>query len=253
VYKEVSEAQENNDRLLTTTALTFVRQGVLKVQDGDRFLIVHPGQFVLLPKGCYTITDLIPESGRFVAWVAFMSDELIRKTIDLTRQTSQMNEVRCYSQGAVVQSFFQALRLVYAEKINSPELTRLKLNELLSLLLNGADGSALELQLQAIVQRKHEPIKTFMEKHFMRPLSVEDYAFLSGRSISTFHRDFKSQLGKGPKRWLIEKRLQKAMELFKSESGLKVFEVMRKVGYQDLPHFSRSFKKEFGILPKSIK
>ena len=40
-----------------------------------------------------------------------------------------------------------------------------------------------------------------MEKNFDKPLKIEDYAYLTGRSLSTFRRDFKSYFEITPQKW----------------------------------------------------
>ena len=91
-----------------------------------------------------------------------------------------------------------------------------------------------------------------MLQHFEKPLDIADYAYLTGRSISTFQRDFKSKFASSPKQWLIEKRLQKAAQLLKQTSA-SVTEIALKVGYDNVSHFIKAFNKKYGNSPKQYQ
>lgn len=91
-----------------------------------------------------------------------------------------------------------------------------------------------------------------MEENFDKPLDIEDYAYLTGRSISTFRRDFKSKYTISPKKWLIEKRLEKASLLLKGKND-SVTSIALQVGYENTSHFIKAFQKEFNISPKQFQ
>jgi AraC-like DNA-binding protein len=75
---------------------------------------------------------------------------------------------------------------------------------------------------------------------------------LTGRSLTTFKRDFDTIYGVTPLRWLIKKRLELAHYML-LENRQKPVEVYREVGFEDLSHFSYAFKKQFGYAPKTIR
>jgi AraC-like DNA-binding protein len=83
-------------------------------------------------------------------------------------------------------------------------------------------------------------------------LSVSDLAHLSGRSLSSFNRDFKNLHQITAKQWLLEKRLLHAKELLESEKYL-VTEVAMMVGYNNISHFIKAYKRKYGLTPKAAK
>ncbi len=80
---------------------------------------------------------------------------------------------------------------------------------------------------------------------------VAGVAYLTGRSLSTFKRDFEKIYHMTPSRWLLQKRLEDAHYLLK-EKRLKATEVFIEVGFKDYSHFYVAFKKLFGIAPSMI-
>ena len=89
---------------------------------------------------------------------------------------------------------------------------------------------------------------SFMNQSFLLKVPLKIFALQTGRSLSTFHREFKKVFGETPHRWIMKKRLNYARKLMDSD-GLKPSEVYITSGFEDLAHFSRAFKKEFGYPP----
>ena len=91
----------------------------------------------------------------------------------------------------------------------------------------------------------------FMQRNFMFNMSLEKLVYLTGRSLSTFNRDFKKLFHTTPQRWLTGKRLELAYYHL-SEKKKKPTEVYLEVGFEDLSHFSYTFKKKYGISPNQL-
>ena len=90
-----------------------------------------------------------------------------------------------------------------------------------------------------------------MDANFAKPLSIEDYAYLTGRSLSSFRRDFIDHYGISPKQWLIDKRLEKARDLLE-KNNTTVSQIALEVGYENFSHFVKAFHKKYGIPPKQF-
>jgi AraC-like DNA-binding protein len=90
-------------------------------------------------------------------------------------------------------------------------------------------------------------LQDFMEKNFRCDMSMTEFARASGRSLSTFKRDFKKMSELSPERWLTDRRLRSAFELLKR--GRRVSDACFDVGFKNVSHFSAIFKKKFGITP----
>lgn len=95
-------------------------------------------------------------------------------------------------------------------------------------------------------------IEAYMNRNFRFNVSLERFALLTGRSLSAFKRDFKAVFKDSPSRWLVRKRLQEAYFLVQNQ-GRKPSDIYLELGFESLSHFSVAFKKEFGIVPTSLK
>ena len=98
-----------------------------------------------------------------------------------------------------------------------------------------------------------EQILSYFEEHYNEKISLDQIAenmYLSPFYISKI---FKSETGGTPIRHLIDIRLDKAKELLERGWGGSIQEVAAKVGYDDAYHFSKLFKKRYGLSPSQVR
>ncbi len=141
-------------------------------------------------------------------------------------------------------STFMHTLIDYKELISDPDMLKLKQKEALLLLLKRYPE--LENDLFDFSVPHKIDLEKFMQKNYHFNVQLERFAFLTGRSLSTFQRDFAAVFKETPSRWLLKKRLQEAYYLIK-EKGKKSSEIYLDLGFEDLSHFSFVFKKQFGI------
>lgn len=95
-----------------------------------------------------------------------------------------------------------------------------------------------------------EQILNYFESHYNEKISLDQIAenmYLSPFYISKI---FKSETGDTPISHLINIRLEKARELL--EEGGSIQAVAAQVGYDDAYHFSKLFKKRYGVAPSKV-
>jgi AraC family transcriptional regulator, exoenzyme S synthesis regulatory protein ExsA len=94
-------------------------------------------------------------------------------------------------------------------------------------------------------------LEAFMQRNYIFNLPLERFAYLSGRSISSFKRDFAAIFNATPQRWLTFKRLELAHYLIK-EKHVKPSDAYIEAGFENLSHFSAAFKNQYGYNPSQI-
>lgn len=94
-------------------------------------------------------------------------------------------------------------------------------------------------------------LREFMETHYKDNMPLEQLAAATGRSLSTFRRDFSKEFGTTPGRWLLKKRLKEAYRLI-TQSHKSPSTFLYDLGFESFPHFSRSFKASYGIQPSML-
>ncbi|MBO4291653.1 MAG: helix-turn-helix transcriptional regulator [Lachnospiraceae bacterium] len=112
------------------------------------------------------------------------------------------------------------------------------------------DGYAFESTNKKYVVEK---MLNYFEEHYSEKISLDQIA--GNMYLSPFYvsKIFKSETGDAPIQHLIKIRLEKAKELLESGATGNVQEIAAQVGYEDAYHFSKLFKKRFGITPTQAK
>ena len=139
------------------------------------------------------------------------------------------------------------------ERSMDPRLVDLKLRELLLNIAGEPRNAAFVASFQAMMRsRGMDRMRRIMEDNYCYNLSLEAYGRMCGRSLSAFKRDFQQLFKAPPGRWLREQRLRRA-KLLLSAGDLQVSEVAFQCGFENLSHFSKAFKEEFGHSPTELK
>lgn len=89
----------------------------------------------------------------------------------------------------------------------------------------------------------------YMEHNYQRELTVEEVADMCRLNRSYFSKLFRESMGCPPQEFLIRLRLTKAAEMMKMTTN-SIRDIAAGCGYPNQLHFSRAFKKHYGISPK---
>lgn len=260
IHKKLDEPVLRKEGYLSTHVLTMVLQGTLRLENDDGLFVEIPeGKSVFIPKGLYTVSDILPKSGIFEAVMYFFEADLIRQFLEhqsFKTEGKEKSVSHLIIPGNDDLRFFahSLLRLYGGDVPASRQLAKLKLLELLHLLHSAFDDKNQFPNLLATLDnRERRSLREFMQANFHKPLGIGDYAYLTGRSVSTFTRDFKAKFdGLSPKQWLIEQRLEKAHGLLMRNHVNNISEVAWESGYENIPHFIKEFNKKYGITPKQF-
>lgn len=130
-----------------------------------------------------------------------------------------------------------------------------------------ADGDALfgclkermkaliELQIGNLRQSVIRPVlrvKQYIQEHYAKPITLEDVSALAGFNPSYFSTLFKKETGMTFVEYLSAARINKAKELLHDEL-LSIAEVCDRVGYLDIKHFNKTFKKLTNVSPAEFR
>lgn len=170
--------------------------------------------------------------------------------VSIKPKTSVSPGIRCFDDHPLLKSCLTSLIPYFELQEEFPEnIASLKIKEAISIL------RLIDTEIDNVLANFEEPGKidlvSFMEKNFMFNMPMEKFGYLTGRSLSTFNRDFKKHFNITPEKWLTQKRLDLAYYQITEKKKTPV-EVYLEVGFEDLSHFSYAFKKRFGFTPTRV-
>lgn len=255
VHKTINTIDVNTDYFLASHVLSVVLKGELKLEtyyEEERYTVTK-NQLVFIPKGRYMITDIFPINEQFEAVFFFFEDTLIDQfLLNIKKQdttTSNSNLILSYTDK--IKAFTESILNIYTEPVDK-EVTRIKLFELLYLIYNSEQQQNFIQILNSLNNKKKRNLEMLMIENFDKSMSIDDYACLTGRSVSSFKRDFERQFQTTPKKWLIKKRLEKAEHLL-LHTNLPIQQISLEIGYENASHFVSLFGKWYGVTPKQFQ
>ncbi|PZR23124.1 MAG: hypothetical protein DI535_24810 [Citrobacter freundii] len=215
----------------------------------DSCVFVRKGGFIL---------EQVLDSG-FCVVLFFIPDEFICETLrsrskPLMQPRKDHESLIMIEANKTLAGFFLSMASYFSET-NDPDPTLLQL-KFRELILTIADNPRNEELLSCFCSLLHEPtissLQRIMEDNFCFNLSLEQFAKLSNRSLSAFKRDFEKIYRTSPGKWLLDRRLDRARDLL-GNTAKSINEVVFETGFESSSHFSRVFKKKFGIVPSASK
>jgi len=88
----------------------------------------------------------------------------------------------------------------------------------------------------------------FMDKEYINNPSLSEIASIANYSDIYFHRLFCKTFGVTPHQYMLNKRMEKALQLI-NENTLNIKQIAIECGYDSEFYFSRVFKNHFGTSP----
>lgn len=128
------------------------------------------------------------------------------------------------------------------------ELLVLKIKELFMLLMHTKNAPDVKRVLSKLFSPQSFSIREVVEAHLYDDISVSELAALSNHSLSSFKRKFKEIYKESTAGYLKKKKLEKAAELLLA-SNEHIGKICYDAGFNDVAHFSRSFKRQYDCSP----
>lgn len=237
-----------NDHLLV-----WLISGETKIILADTQLVFGPNSTFLLPRNhLATIINTPKDDLPHKAVAMHLSTQRLRKFY-LNKNVHPIavaGKISSFHQHPLLQSCLSSLIPYFDMQDSFPDdLASLKITEAITIL------RTIDKDIDNVLANFEEPYKielaTFMQKNFMFNLPLEKFSYLTGRSLTTFKRDFKIAFNTTPQRWLIQKRLELAHYLL-AEKQQRPIDVCYEAGFENLSHFSYAFKKRYGYPPTTL-
>ena len=233
----------------------YLVEGNMTAYDGNREYRIQSGDSGIARRNHLAKYNKQKVSGQFEKVVVIFDQDFLKSF----NESHRFPAAKPFTDDALVQldknpmvdGFVRSLTLYLNENGNiQQDFLDVKRSELLLILLK------LKPELAGIFFDFGQPekldLEAFMNKHYKFNVSIERFAYMTGRSLSAFKRDFAKTFNDTPSRWLVQKRLNEAHFLIQKKGRLPS-DVYLELGFEDLSHFSFAFKKAFGRTPTQVR
>ena len=236
----------------------YVMKGKKKWFAGDKEVMAGEGDCIFVKKGAHSIYQYFDDE--FCSLFMFVPDHFIKDTVISNRIEISVNDLEPdpapilrVQINEILQSYFLSF-LSYISNSGQPEakLAELKFRELIMIVATMRENAAIAGYFHELCNSSRPPLQSVMESNFTYPMKLDEYARLSGRSLSLFKRDFKKIYNTTPGRWLTRKRIEYGRYLLQ-KTDKSVTEAALDCGLKNHSHFSRVFKDQYGISPVEAK
>lgn len=240
-----------SDLIFEDHMLIWFISGETKIIQADATFLFKTGDIFLIPRNLLATVINYPKNGEpHKTVVMHLSGQRLKefyRNIDLDVKKNYEYKITSFNNHPLLESSLASLIPYFDMEGDFPKnIASLKITEAISILREIDKG------IDSVLANFDDPDKIdlidFMQKNFMFNMPMQKLSYLTGRSLSTFNRDFKKLFNTTPQKWLTEKRLELAYyQLY--EKKKKSTEVSLEVGFEDLSHFSFAFKKKYAIAP----
>lgn len=249
VGKEISPEQ-----FIAEHTFVYVIKGIMNLYDGNKHVSLKSGDCAIGRKNRLARFNKEKVNNELEKVFVFFDEAFLqifqeRHKPKLTKFGSDETIINL-KRNDLLPNFIQSFLPYYNHAIIKKPFADVKREELLLILLQRQPELASVIFDFGIPQKIN--LEEFMNKNFKFNVSVERFAFLTGRSLSAFKRDFKATFKDTPAHWLVKKRLQEAYFLIEKKQQ-KSSDIYLELGFETLSHFSYAFKKQFGYAPSAIQ
>jgi len=251
-YQEISRKGEN---YVPNHTISFQISGDFVLLNGSENYIGKPGSTHLIARDQLVKFTKYPDNkGTFESLNIYLDQHLLKAIAKEYRFVSNskydIHPMVLIEENHLIRNALDTLKqLEDNDELNSDVLVDLKIKELVLLILQKQPN------LKDLLFDFNEPhkidLKEFMLKNYRYNVKLERLAYLTGRSLASFKRDFEKTFKSSPHKWILEKRLEEAHLLIRDQGKLAI-EIYLDLGFEDLSHFSYVFKRQFGYSPRNI-
>ncbi|MBS1661992.1 MAG: helix-turn-helix transcriptional regulator [Bacteroidetes bacterium] len=242
---ESAQPSEKSRVIVKQHFFSFVMEGRKLVHRNGEPLQIGQEQFLFIGEGNCLMTEKLSLANRYSSLLFFFDDRILRsffaKYPALAARPAAAEPFVCLERDAFVKNYLGSLLLLMQGGCPD-ELRVLKLEELLLYL--AGKYPRLSFSFQPV---EEQDLRAAVEGNWNQVVSVEELAWVCNMSLSTFKRKFARVYGTTPNRWLLQRRMERAVELLNQQE--KPSEVYHKVGYENHSSFTQSFKQIYGVTP----
>lgn len=228
--------------------LEYITQGRCTLQIADREYQLKKGDLAgFSPKTFhhYKCCPKEPMQHYFIAFTGTEADKLLQ--ISGIKQKGVLNADKYSQTGYLIEKIFSIAK---QSRAYSRQLSTCYLR---ALLLEQSFNSSFEDTNSSVSMATYNQCKKYIDEHFSIPqISPSFVARKCGINVRYMSRLFKGIADIQPRQYIDRLKLNKAVSMLLT-TNLSISRIAYSIGYLDQYHFSRNFKKAYGLSPNNFR
>lgn len=224
---------------------------IIEFQQGDGFLAKCGNYFVERPTGANSNTDGVLE-----VVAAYFHPSIVKPFFpgDLSVSNFKPNfDASRIPMDQMLKTFMDSIHfLLENPSVCTDDLVILKIKELLLLLSKTDNAPSIHQFIASLFKPYEYDFREIIQKNALSNLSLTELAMLCNMSLATFKRRFSTVFGESPAQYLSKEKLKKAAQLL-VVPGMQISDIVYDCGFETVPNFNKSFKRQFGISPTAYR
>jgi AraC-like DNA-binding protein len=246
----------DGEQFIKEHTIGYVVSGSMELNDGVNTTTFGRGDLYFCRRNHLTKYTKLPSQGAEFRSVSIFFDQDMLRNFSMEYEIKPERLADCPTfqrlpATSILSAYMDSLRIYehVFKQAGTERLLAVKQKEAILILLK------LKPELANILFDFSEPgkidLEEFMNRNYHFNVELHRFAYLTGRSLSTFKRDFEKIYHSTPGHWLLQRRLREAHYLIK-EKRRSASDIYLDLGFEDLSHFSFAFKKAFGVAPSYV-
>jgi AraC-like DNA-binding protein len=223
--------------------ITYITEGRAEYTINGTSYIIKKGDLLCVPKGASRLARCVPGlSFELYSINFFLKDQKGAEAVLPFPVVSHIGDV------PELITYFHDIHDDWLQRDNGFELKirgllLLILHQLVNIILNNKNLSNIDWRIKKGIR--------FISENFQKPLTLGVLANMASLNKVYYGILFKQNIGMTFNEHLVSVRLNYALECLKC-GGMTIGEISDHCGFSDSSHFSKLFKKKFGVSPKHM-
>lgn len=250
-----------SDNLINEARIVHVVYGHSKLYAANQYVEVKEGDTIIMKSDNFINNWFENQPDILNEVIVFqLTSDLLKQIYQhevpdffLKHQAKQVFPTQKAESNILLTNYFQNLRY-YLDKpqLISEDLLRIKIQELIHILVKTDSRGNTQKIFGTLFKANEYKFQEVIQAHLFDDLNLEDLAFLTSLSLSSFKRKFSSIYGTSPNKYFISKRLEKSQFLLRT-TDLRISEIAYDCGYFDVGYFTKTFQKYYGCSPSNFR
>jgi AraC-like DNA-binding protein len=217
------------------------------IQDGEKYLLT-PGYVLFLPAGHHHYGHIPCKSGTRTMFIHFSMhpDDILGQAASSKYHIPVQTHANCGNNRRVCQGFERIIS-TYWSTLNEKEY---RISALVDLLLAEVSSASMKKE-----SRTSDMVRDVQKMICMKPnlnITPEMLAEQTKVSVRSIRYYFKKETGISLHQYQLQTKLDMAFQQLQIDNQQTLYSIASGYGFYDEFHFSRLFKKRFGISPSQV-